>query len=422
MYNTDICSKKSRKKSMERIIYKDMNPTLENRKKETEKVPLPKEQRSWIELNLQNFKDNFKEIKNIVGPDINIIAIVKANAYGHGAIEIARYAEKQLDPSHFGIVSLEEARELREGRVKKPILLINYLDPDSVHDALTLNTSITLWDEKVLKAANDSSAKLNKKANIHIKIDTGMHRGGINPDETINLVSSLKKYPQVNWEGIFTHFATADEADLTFARKQLKVFNQCLDQIEDMGVDLPPIIHTANSAAIIQMPETHREDPYKRMTAVRPGIIMYGLPASREFAYPFELKPVLSVKAKLTRVFEIPPGETVGYGRTYEAKEITKVGLVPIGYGDGYRRDLSNGKGSMLVDGQRVPIIGRISMDQTTIDLTNVKNAKVDDEVVIIGRQGKEKISAEELANKYGTIPYEVPTTLNAKRLPRIAR
>lgn len=376
----------------------------------------PFDRPAWIELSMGNLAHNFHEIQQTVGGK-RMICMVKANAYGHGTREIAPQLEK-LGADAFGVVSVGEARELREAGITKDILIVNYVPPFAVEEAVKLDATITLRDKSVLQAVNAAAKKQYKKARVQVHIDTGMHREGVwPPEDGVELVALTQQYENVKLDGIYTHFATADETDLSFSHQQLALFNKCLDNIEARRITLPHFIHAANSGAVLQLPETHRDAD--RFTAVRPGIVLYGLSAGEGFPYPFTPKPVLSLKAELVSIKEIPQRDTVGYARTWTAEENTRLGLVTVGYADGFPRSLSN-KGHVLVGGRRVPIVGRISMDQTIIHLPDDPSIRTGDEVVVIGKQDDQVITAEEIAQQTGTIVNDIVAGLNAKRLPRI--
>lgn len=367
---------------------------------------------SFAEIDLSNYAYNFSQIRKLIkGRTLSpiVMAVVKANAYGHGAIQIAKKA-LQIGAGYLGVVCLYEARELREAKIKAPILILNYTDPNSVREALKLKLTLTVMDEEVLNAIDKEAKKLNQKAKIHIKVDTGMHRGGALPDEALRLISSLENYKNVYFEGIFTHFATSDEKNLSFTHHQLSVFNKLLRSLKEKSMT-PPLIHAANSAATLRLPSTYFD-------MVRPGIISYGLSPSHDFKLPFTPKPVMSLKTTIAQIKRLKKGETVGYGRTWKAKTETLMALLPIGYADGYSRSLSN-NWHVLIKGKKAPLIGRISMDQTVVDITNIKNVKVSDEVVIIGKQGKEEITADDIAKQTGTINYEVVAKI-ASRVSRV--
>lgn len=371
---------------------------------------------AWIELNAGSLAHNFHEIQQVVGGKA-MIPMVKANAYGHGAVEISRELE-QLGAAALGVVSIGEAQELRDAGIGLPILIVNYVPPFAAENAVELDATVTIRDASVLDAINTAAEKQGKKAKVQVHIDTGMHREGVWPPKAgVELVALTQKYPQVELDGIYTHFATADEADLTFAEQQLALFTQCLNEIERQGITLPRFIHAANSGAVLQFPQSHRSDD--RFTAVRPGIVLYGLSAGEGFPYPFTPKPVLSLKARLISVKDIPVGDSVGYARTWRAERDSRIGLITLGYADGFDRRNSN-TGHVLIHGYRIPVIGRVSMDQTILDITDYPDIQLDEEVVVIGTQRDEEIRLEDWAKALGTIVNDVVTGLNAKRLPRI--
>lgn len=367
---------------------------------------------SFAEISLSNYAYNFSKIRKLIkGRTLNpiVMAVVKANAYGHGAVPIAKKA-LDLGARYLGVVCLYEARELREANIKAPILILNYTDPKSVREALKLKLTLTVMDEEILRIIDKEAKKLAQKAKIHIKVDTGMHRGGALPEEALKLVKSAEKYKNIYLEGVFTHFATSDEKDLSFAEKQLDVFNKLLKSLREKNIT-PPLIHAANSAATLRLPSAYFD-------MVRPGVIMYGLPPSHDFKLPFTPRPVMSLKAVIAQIKRLKAGETVGYGRTWKAKRETLMALLPIGYADGYSRALGN-CWHVLINGKKAPIIGRISMDQTVADITDIPKVKVGDEAVIIGKQGKEEITADDIARQTGTINYEVVAKI-ASRVSRV--
>lgn len=364
---------------------------------------------SFAEISLSNYAYNFSQIRKLVGAIVKIMAVVKANAYGHGAVPIAKKA-LDLGAGYLGVVCLYEARELREANINAPILILNYTDPKTVGEALKLKLTLTVMDKVVLKTIDKEAKKLGRKAKIHLKVDTGMHRGGALPEEALKLVKSAEKYKNVYLEGIFTHFATSDEKDLSFAEEQLEVFNKLLKSLREKNIT-PPLIHAANSAATLRLPSAYFD-------MVRPGVIMYGLPPSHDFKLPFTPRPVMSLKAIIAQIKRLKIGETVGYGRIWKAKRETLMALLPIGYADGYSRALGN-CWHVLINGKKAPVIGRISMDQIVTDITDIPKVKVGNEAVIMGKQGKEEITATDIARQTGTINYEVVAKI-ASRVSRV--
>lgn len=363
----------------------------------------------WAEIDLGVYAENIAAIKSLLKPQVKMMAVIKANAYGHGAVEIAKKAEK-IGIDYFGVVCMYEAKQLREAGIITPMLILNHTDEESLEEAVKLDLSLNVMYENLLVKLNEIAEKADKIVKVHVKVDSGMHRLGLSPQEALRFIPKIKKYNHIALEGIFTHFATADEVSLEFTYTQLKEFTDLITTLKTQGIN-PPLIHAANSAATLRVPESH-------FTMVRPGIATYGLPPSLEFQLPVTLKPILSLKTQIVQVRKISVGESVGYGRTFMAERETIVAVLPVGYGDGFRRAPKH-FGYVLVRGKKVPVIGRVSMDQTTIDVTDVPGVQVGDEVVIIGQQGDESITADDVAEQIGTINYEVVTSL-AARVERI--
>lgn len=361
----------------------------------------------WAQINLKDYFYNLSRIKKLIGFKVKLMAVVKANAYGHGIVEMGKAAEK-FGADYMGVVCLYEGRLLREAGVKTPILILNYIDPAGVRQALNLGLTVNVMDEEVLQSLNTYARKTGRKAKIHIKIDSGMHRAGILPEEAVKFIPKVENYKNILLEGIFTHFATSDEKDLGFTREQLGRFNKVIKSIK-----LPEniIIHAANSGATLRLKESY-------FNMVRPGVITYGLAPSNDFRIPFRRKPILSLKTRIVQIRRIGKGETVGYGRKFTAEKETVVGLLPVGYGDGYRRGPNN-SGIVLISGKEAKILGRVSMDQTSIDLTGHQKAKAGDEVILISNDLESNVCAEKIAERWGTINYEVTTSL-AGRVSRV--
>lgn len=364
----------------------------------------------WAEIRLADYTYNLSQIKKLVGSRVKLMAVVKANAYGHGIIDMGKAAGK-FGADYLGVVCLHEGRLLREAGVKTPILILNYIDPLGVRKALDLGLTVNVMDEEVLKSLNTYARKTGKKARIHVKIDSGMHRAGLMPDDAVRFIPLIENYKNISLEGIFTHFATSDEKDLGFTKEQLGRFTMLLKSLRSPRLLRELIIHAANSGATLRLKESY-------FNMVRPGVISYGLAPSLDFKIPFVRKPILILKTNIVQVRRIGKGETVGYGRKYTAEKETVVGLLPVGYGDGYRRGPNN-SGIVLVNGKEVEILGRVSMDQTSIDLTGNRNVKVADEVILISNDPQSSICAEKVAERWGTINYEVTTSL-AGRVSRV--
>ncbi len=363
------------------------------------------------EIDLRLFGKNYSSVRSLLKSSTKLMVVVKGNAYGHGIVPIAKKAEG-LGADYFGVVCLHEARLLRNAGIKKPILLLNYTDIDGLDEALDLELSLNVVDHDVLYALSRKAGERKKQALVHVKIDSGMHRLGVTPDDAVSFINTVSQTQSIVLEGIFTHFASADEDDLSFTYQQLSIFKKIVGSLRKLGIT-PPLIHAANSAATLRVPESH-------FSMVRPGKILYGPLPSVSYALPFVSKPIMSLKTQIVQIRQIQKGEIVGYGRTFVAKRNTRIAAIPVGYADGFRRAPKN-FGEVLVKGKRAPLAGRVSMDQSSIDISHIKNVRVGDEVVIIGKQGKDEISAEDVMEKIGTISYEVTTSLT-ERVTRVYR
>lgn len=336
------------------------------------------------------------------------MAVVKANAYGHGIVPIAKQAE-QLGVDYFGVACMYEARELRHAGIKTPILLLGYTDVDSLDETLRLDLSINVMDSEVLSALSHKAKKIGKKATIHVKIDSGMHRLGVMPNQAEDFIKEVIKKPNIFLEGIFTHFADADSEDLGFTYHQLAVFDFLINKLKADGI-CPPLIHAANSAAVLRVPKSH-------FTMVRTGKILYGPLPGNIAGIPYISKPVLTLETKIVQLRTIPKGESVGYGRKYITDKTRYIAAIPVGYADGFRRNPNFRE--VLVRGKKAPLIGNVSMDQASIDVSEIPHVTVGDRVVLIGKQGREEITTEDIASKLKTINYEVLTSLS-QRIQRL--
>lgn len=357
------------------------------------------------EIDLDALAFNMAQVRKLVGPGVKLCPAVKADGYGHGAVQVSRTL-LAAGAHMLGIATVEEGVELREAGIHVPLLLFGCLLPEQAADVVRHDITVAACDLNFANELSRHAIAMDKRSRVHIKVDTGMGRVGVQPDDAVDFALALSRLPGIEIEGVFTHFPCADE-DLSFTRRQLEQFQQVADAIQRAGVDIP-IRHAANSGAILNLPESH-------LDMVRPGIMIYGLydPGS-----PIELRQCMTLKTRIVFVKEVEAGTTVGYGRTFTASRRTRVATIPIGYGDGYNRLLSN-RGYALVGGRRVPIIGRVCMDQTMLDVTDVPAAKLGDEVVLYGRQGDQFIAIEDIARLIGTISYEVVCSLG-KRVPRV--
>jgi len=363
---------------------------------------------TWAEIDLDAIAFNVRAFKRHVGERIEIWAVVKANAYGHGAVPVAR-AALGAGATRLAVHRAIEGIELRRAGITAPVLVMGYTPPSGAEWIVCYDLTPSLITREFADAVSTEATRAGKVIPLHVKVDTGMSRYGLMPEEVVDFARGLAALPGVKLEGLFTHFATADAADQTHVRRQLDVFLDVIRALDDAGLHVP-LRHAANSAATMTLPESH-------LDAVRVGIAMYGLTPSDEWPPVFEIRPALTLKSCVSRVRVIPTGAGISYGRTFVTQRETPVALVPVGYGDGYHRILSN-KGSVLIRGQRAPIRGRVCMDQFVVDITGIEGVQQDDEVVLIGRQGEAEIRAEEVARLAGTINYEVTTSL----LPRVTR
>ncbi|GAB4256591.1 alanine racemase [Deferrisoma sp.] len=336
------------------------------------------------------------------------MAVVKADAYGHGAVPVAR-AARDAGASWFGVALLEEALELRGAGLSEPVLVLGAVPASAAPAAVGAGVRLALFDPDLARALDAAARGRGRPARVHLKIDTGMGRVGVRPEDLPAFLDLLGTLPGVEVEGVFTHFATADETDLSFARNQLERFHRCLELLSHRGVR-PRIRHAANTAGILALPESH-------LDLVRAGIGLYGIYPSDEVVRSADLRPVLRWTTRIAHLKDVPPGTPLSYGRTHVTPGPRRIATLPVGYGDGYPRLLSN-RGAVLVRGRRAPVVGRVCMDMILVDVTEVPGAEPGDEVVLLGRQGEEEIPADELARLTGTIPYEITCNVG-KRVPR---
>lgn len=362
------------------------------------------------DIDLDAIRTNILTMKKCIPDDKKLLAVIKANAYGHGAIEVAEALDDLAD--YYGVACIDEAIELRNAGVKKPILILGETDESLYEDIVKYNITQTIFTYGQAKALSEAAVKAGKIAKLHIKLDTGMNRiGFICNHESVNTIVEIAKLPNLDLEGIFTHYFKADAVDKSVANKQLEKYTKMVDDIEEAGITFK-IRHISNSAGIMEMPN----DKYDM---VRSGISTYGLYPSEEMdKVACVLYPAMSLKAHVTHIKMVKKGETIGYGGTYTLLEDKMIATVGVGYADGYRRALSN-KGRMLLHGQFVPIVGRVCMDQTMIDVSHLTDVKVGDEVVLVGSQGDNVLSVEELSEMSASFNYEFVCDVN-RRVPRI--
>ncbi len=356
------------------------------------------------EIDLGAISNNLKVIKNL-SMNNPVIAVVKADAYGHGAIDVSRRLVND-GVEYLAVAFTEEAKELRNAGINSSILVL--FDPD-INDIFTYNLIPVISDKKTATALSKEAEKNNLSISVHIKIDTGMGRLGFTGDAA-NEISEIANLKGITIDGIMSHFSEADLLDASFARMQIEKFNSIKTALLNVGLSVR-LFHMANSAAVMTLPESHFD-------AVRPGIMLYGYSPMQQSAKTPELIPAMTVKTKILVLRRLPSGTPISYGRTFITRRDSLIGVIPVGYADGFSRRFSN-NAEMLVRGKRVPVVGRVCMDLTMLDLTGIEQVEEGDEVVIIGRQGNESIDAAELAFRADTIPYEILTSLGnmAKRV-----
>jgi alanine racemase len=378
---------------------------------------------TWAEINLDAITANAASLKARAGSESALMATVKANAYGHGLVPVAK-AALEGGATRLAVHRPSEGIRLRQAGLVIPILITGYTLPIESEEMVkweltpTLNSRPQALAISAAAAAHhggrtpeeDGEAKPARSSlPVHVKVDTGMGRYGLLPDEVLDYVLFLRELPGLALEGLYTHFSVADLPDKSYTEQQFQTFMGVVDQLERAGISVP-VKHAANSATTLDLPEM-------ALDMVRCGIALYGLHPSDEVEPAVPLTPALSLKSRVARVRTLPAGASISYGRTYITDRPTRVALVPAGYGDGYHRILSN-RGAVLVGGLRAPILGRVCMDQFVVDVSGIPEVRLHDEVVLVGRQGKEEIAAEEVAKWAETINYEVTTSL----LPRVVR
>lgn len=353
--------------------------------------------RTYSVIHMDAIYRNIEEARKRIGNDTKIMAIVKANAYGHGAVEVAGAIKDKV--YGFAVATVREAITLRESGVTNPILVLGYVCKAEYETVILNDITFAILTKEMARDISECAVRINKTATCHIKINTGMNRIGFPTcPQSVDEIEEITGYEGLDCEGIFMHFATADCEDKTYAREQYERFMEMLAELEQRNVTFR-IRHCANSATIVDMPE------YK-LDMVREGIILYGLKPSEEVDREMKYYPALELKSHVIFVKELPAGESVSYGRTYITKAPTKVATVAIGYADGYPRALSN-KGYVLVHGKKAPVIGRVCMDQMMIDVTDIDNVQVEDVVTVVGRDGDEEITFEELGRLADRFNYE---------------
>jgi len=364
--------------------------------------------RSWVEVDLDNFISNLREIKRLIGSQVDFMQVVKADAYGHGAIEISNAALKN-GARLLGVANADEGIQLRISGIDAPVVILGPSTAGEIDEIIKYKLTPSVSDIFFAGQLQKALEKAGQKLPVHIEIDTGMGRGGTIHSKALNLVCEISGLANIELAGIFSHLATS-EKNIPYNDRQWQLFSGLLEEIRNMGINIP-IRHLGNSGAILNYPEF-------KMDMVRPGIMTYGIYLASDNEARANLLPVMSFKTSIVLLKDFPKDYGIGYGSTYTTNKETRIATIPVGYGDGYPFILGN-LGEALIRGKRAPLVGRVSMDMCTIDVTHIRDCAVGDEVVLLGKQGQEYISANEIAAKAKTISYEILCALG-KRAPRV--
>ncbi|HHT9112956.1 MAG: alanine racemase [Planctomycetes bacterium] len=364
---------------------------------------------TWVEIDLNALRHNLLAIRKWVGPQIKILGIVKADAYGHGDYEVSRVLLNN-GVEMLGIAILEEGIQLRDKGIKAPLLLLGGIFEEQIDTVIQYGLTPTVYDLKLAEVLSKRAYYFNTIMKVHVYVDTGMGSIGVKHDKAVEFVKFAKNLKNLLIDGIYTHCSSSDEKDLAFTNLQIKRFRDVLDAL-DASKACISLRHMANSGAILGYLEAY-------FNMVRPGLSLYGLYPSEDVSRDIGIRPVMSFKTRVIHIKDMESGDVVGYGRTYRITKPTRVATLPLGYDDGYNRLLSN-QGEVLIRGKKASIIGRVCMDQCFVDVTNIKDVSVGDEVVLYGRQAQESIPIESIAKQLNTIPYEVTCNIS-KRVPRI--
>lgn len=367
--------------------------------------------RCWAEISLSAIGHNIEEVRKRLAPGVRLLAVIKADAYGHGAVRVGKYLEDRVN--YFAVATLEEAVELRENGIRLPILILGYTSPSQYEDLVAFDITQTIYSRETAELLNREAANQGKRAGIHIALDTGMTRIGFQvTEEDADVIADIGRLPHLKMEGLFTHFACADQKDKTYCSGQLEKFNRMVRMLEERKVEIP-LKHVCNSAGIMEFDDF-------RYDMVRSGIVTYGLYPSEEVRKErLDLIPALEWKSRVIHVKEVGNGLGVSYGATYVTHEgRTRIATVSAGYADGYPRALSS-KGRVLIHGQYAPILGRVCMDQFMVDVSRIPDVRVEDVVTLVGRDGENSISIEEIADPAARFNYEMACGIS-RRVTRV--
>ncbi|MBW2673575.1 MAG: alanine racemase [Deltaproteobacteria bacterium] len=365
--------------------------------------------RSWVEIDLDSFRDNWADINRPVGAGVKVLQVVKADAYGHGAIEISRAAVRN-GVYALGVANADEGVQLRIGGIEAPIIILSPSTTPEIDEIIKYNLIPSVSDIHFAKTLSDSLVEKGEHLSVHIEIDTGMGRGGTIYSDAIAMVKAVIALPRIEVEGIFSHLSVSEVEDDEYNALQWRLFGEVLKGLEQEGITIP-LRHISNSGGVLNFSAFN-------LDMVRPGLMTYGVYPGPDTASKAQLTPVMTFKTTVVILKDFPAGYSIGYGRTHVTERPTRIATIPVGYGDGYGAVMSN-QGEALIRGRRAPIVGRISMDMCTVDVTHLPDCEIGDEVVLMGRQGDEYLSAGEIAEKAGTISYEILCALG-KRAPRV--
>ena len=365
--------------------------------------------RTFAEVNLDAIENNFNELKKCVSSNVKLCAVIKADGYGHGAIEIAHLLKEKAD--YFSVATVDEAIELRNAKIKNKLIILSYVNKCYYRDLIKENIEFTVYTLESAININNIAKQMNKTAKIHIAVDTGMSRIGFDlSDDSVNTVKEISNLDNIEIVGIFSHYACADMTDKSTSNKQTDRYKDFIKRCENIGVNFP-IKHMCNSAAISEMDE--------HFDMVRMGIALYGLYPSDEIdKSKLNLMPAMTLKSHITHIKDVPAGEGISYGHTYKTTESRKIATIAAGYADGYPRALSN-TGKVIINGKFAPITGRVCMDQFMVDISDIPDVKVDDDVILFGSDGKNEITAEEIGKMTMSFNYEIICSI-ARRVPRV--
>lgn len=366
--------------------------------------------RCFAEISLNNIRHNIDQVKSCIPEGVRLLVVIKANAYGHGATEVAKYLEGEVD--YYAVATVEEAVELRKEGVRTPMLVLGYTSPSQFAESVRNDVTMAIYNLDEARELNRVAGEIGKKAIVHAAVDTGMTRIGFHPDESgADAIREISRMEHVDLEGMFTHFSCADQYNQDYTMMQIHAFDQISSLLEKRGVKIP-IRHCCNSAAIMEL-DDHRYD------MVRSGIVTYGIyPSAEVHTDRLDLRPALAWKAHVIHLQDVPMGTGVGYGATFVTERpVTRVATVSVGYADGYPRALSS-KGCVLIRGKRAPILGRICMDQMMVDVTDIPGVAIEDIVTLIGKDGDDEIPVEEVADPADSFNYEMVCRIS----PRVTR